>query len=208
VAWAKAEKEYIFALMEWKDALCALMHMFQSSESRYNEWVREHYRFLLRSAWALTGSRAVAEDVVQDCYASAWKNRGQLRQSELARAWLFQIMRRSALRHLAPGPQSLDDAGMPEQAAPDAGIDDRLDVVKALSRIAPIHREVLVLYYFDDMPTLQMAEALEIAPGTVLSRLARARDALKAAMAAPARGQTASSGGTQPAATVTVLRKV
>lgn len=184
------------------------MHMFQSAESRYNEWVREHYRFLLRSAWALTGSRAVAEDVVQDCYTSAWKHRGQLRQPELARAWLFRIMRRSALRHLAPGPQSLDDAETPEQATPDVGLDDRLDVVKALSRIAPIHREVLVLYYFDDMPTAQMAEALEIAPGTVLSRLARARDALKAAMAAPARPQLASGAGTPPAARVTVLRKV
>ena len=32
--------------------------MFQSAESRDNQWVREHYRFLLRSAWALTGSRA------------------------------------------------------------------------------------------------------------------------------------------------------
>ena len=60
--------------------------MFQTAESRYNQWVREHYRFLLRSAWALTGSRAVAEDVVQDCFTSAWKHRAQLRQHELARA--------------------------------------------------------------------------------------------------------------------------
>jgi RNA polymerase sigma factor (sigma-70 family) len=179
--------------------------MLQSAESRYNQWVRDHYRFLLRSAWALTGSRAVAEDVVQDCFASAWRFRSQLRQPDLARAWLFRIMRRSAYRHLTPGPQSLEDAhGADEQAAPDAGLDDRLDVVKALARIAPIHREVLVLYYFDDMPTPQMAEALEIAPGTVLSRLARAREALKAAMAAPASASAAAA----PATPVAMLRKV
>lgn len=174
--------------------------MFESAESRYNQWVREHYRFLLRSAWALTGSRAVAEDVVQDCFTSAWTHRAQLRQPELARAWLFRIMRRSALRHLAPRPDSpADEDVADEQPATEACQDDRLDVVRALARIAPIHREVLVLYYFDDMPTAQMAEALEIAPGTVLSRLARARDALKAAMAPPARA---------PAPTVTLLRKV
>lgn len=167
--------------------------MILTSESRYNQWVREHYRFLLRSAWALTGSRAVAEDVVQDCFTSAWKHRKQLRDASLARAWLFQIMRRHALRHIAPQPQSLDDD--PEQATPDdglSGLDDQLDVVKALTRIAPIHREVLVLFYFDDMTTAQMAEALDVAPGTVLSRLARAREALKVtlhstpAVAAPA----------------------
>lgn len=179
--------------------------MIQSAESHYNKWVRDHYRFLMRSAWALTGSRDVAEDVVQDCFASAWKFRNQLRDPELARAWLFQIMRRSAYRHLAPGPQSLEDApGTAEQTAPDAGLDDRLDVVKALARIAPIHREVLVLYYFDDMPTLQMAEALEIAPGTVLSRLARARDALKAAMVAPVSAAVAPA----PNAPIALLRKV
>ena len=181
--------------------------MFEADESRYNEWVREHYRFLLRSAWALTGSRAVAEDVVQDCYTNAWKHRRQLRQAELARPWLFQIMRRNALRHLAPRLQSLEEEPIPEQPAPDAGLDDRLDVVKALARIAPIHREVLVLYYFDDMPTAQMAEALEIAPGTVLSRLARAREALKAAMTSPARPR-AGAASRIVAVAPTPLRKV
>jgi RNA polymerase sigma factor (sigma-70 family) len=173
--------------------------MFESAESRYNQWVRDHYRFLLRSAWALTGSRALAEDVVQDAFTSAWTYRTQLRQPELARAWLFRIMRRSALRHLAPVADQLPDGYEDDRPAAESNQDDRLDVVKALARIAPIHREVLVLYYFDDMPTNQMAEALEIAPGTVLSRLARARDALKAAMTPPAR---------PAAATVTLLRKV
>ena len=178
-----------------------------SAEARYNQWVKVHYRFLMRSAWALTGSRAVAEDVVQDCYTLAWKHRSQLRDPDLARAWLFRIMRRCASRHFQPGVVSLDaaldDGGADlhdDRAADDLRLDERLDVVKALARIAPIHREVLVLYYFDDMATAQMAEALEIAPGTVLSRLARARDALKVAMAAPARRE--------PAGRVAPLRKV
>jgi RNA polymerase sigma-70 factor (ECF subfamily) len=161
--------------------------MFLNSEARYNQWVRDHYRFLMRSAWALTGSRAVAEDVVQDCYTNAWKHRDQLRDPALVRPWLFQIMRRSIFRHLPPCTISLED-GEEDQwgVAAGTGIDDRLDIVKALGRIAPIHREVLVLHYFDDMPTAQIAEALEIAPGTVLSRLARAREALKNAMTTPA----------------------
>jgi len=161
--------------------------MFLTTEARYNQWVRDHYRFLFRSAWALTGSRSMAEDVVQDCFANAWKCRDQLRDASLARPWLFQIMRRSIFRHLPPGQVLFEDSEETDaRAAPDAGIDDRLDVVKALGRIAPIHREVLVLHYFDDMPTAQIAEALEIAPGTVLSRLSRARDALKNVMTPPA----------------------
>ncbi len=166
----------------------ALLHMLLTSEAHYNQWVRDHYRFLMRSAWALTGSRAVAEDVVQDCFANAWNCRDQLRDVTLARPWLFRIMRRSIFRHISPCAQSLEDSDEADLLqAPDSGIDNRLDVVKALGRIAPIHREVLALHYFDDMPTAQIAEALEIAPGTVLSRLARAREALKTAMTTPAR---------------------
>src|SRR3990167_9466741 len=111
--------------------------LLQSAESRYNAWVR-------------------------DCFANAWKHREQGGEGALARAWLFQIMRRAAFRQAVPSMQSLDDEEQPEQTAPDAGLDDKLDVVKALARLAPIHREVLGLFYFDDMPTAQMAEALEV----------------------------------------------
>ena len=198
--------------MECAPWTTALIRMFDTAESRYNQWVRDHYRFLMRSAWAMSGSRAVAEDVVQDCFTSAWKYRSQLREPELARAWLFQIMRRSALRHMAPGLLSLDDndalaLDAASRAAPESGIDDRLDVVRALQKIAPIHREVLVLYYFDDMPTALMAEALEVAPGTVLSRLARARDALKAAMTPVKSTDQQAAGDYAEDRKVTLLRK-
>ena len=100
--------------------------LLQSAESRYNQWVREHYRFLLRSAWALTGSRTMAEDVVQDCFANAWKHREQLRDATLARAWLFQIMRRAAFRQVTPGMQSLVEEGLPVviRCPPIAGRDE------------------------------------------------------------------------------------
>ncbi|WP_306779983.1 RNA polymerase sigma factor, partial [Acinetobacter baumannii] len=81
----------------------------------------------------------IAEDVVQDCFAAAWRHREQLKQATSARAWLFQIMRRHAFRHMVPGPVSIDDPDLPEPVAPETGLDDKLDVVKALARIAPIH---------------------------------------------------------------------
>ena len=181
--------------------------MISTAESRYNQWVRDHYRFLLRSAWALTGSRAVAEDVVQDCFTSAWRFRHQLRDPAMARAWLFQIMRRHAFRHFDPAQawaQPEHETTL-EAVTDHEALDEKLDVVKALAGIAPIHREVLVLYYFDDMPTAQMAEALDIAPGTVLSRLARAREALKKVLQEPAKPvpQTVATVAAAPGAATT-----
>lgn len=154
--------------------------MFGSRERLYNAWVRDHYRFLFRSAWALTGSRAVAEEVVQDCFEIAWRNMSRLRERNHARAWLYQILRREALRSVPrPGETYVEDQD--ERAGPDAlgSLEQRLDIVAALQKLAPIHREALTLFYFDDMPVGEMAIALEIAPGTVLSRLNRARIALR-----------------------------
>ena len=95
---------------------------------------------LLRSAWALTGSRAIAEDVVQDCFTSAWRFRNQLRDPGMARAWLFQIMRRHAFRHFDPAqhlPQELDQLSDEASHHHHDALDAQLDVVKALARIAP-----------------------------------------------------------------------
>lgn len=61
-------------------------------------------------------------------------------------------------------------------------IERQMDVLGALQALAPIHREVLTLFYFEDMAVSDMAMALEIAPGTVLSRLSRAREAMRAVM--------------------------
>jgi RNA polymerase sigma factor (sigma-70 family) len=161
--------------------------MFGSRERLYNAWVRDHYRFLFRSAWALTGSRMVAEDVVQDCFELAWRHMDQLRDRALARPWLFQILRREAFRNLAPSAVTAGepyDEGIDERVGSDAiaAADQRMDILRAMQSLPAIHREVLTLFYFEDMPVSEMALALDVAPGTVLSRLNRARDALRQRM--------------------------
>ena len=161
--------------------------MFGSRERLYNTWVRDHYRFLFRSAWALTGSRMVAEDVVQDCFELAWRHMDQLRDRAMARPWLFQILRREAFRNLAPSALAAVepyDEGMDERVGSDAiaAFDQRMDILRAMQSLPAIHREVLTLFYFEDMPVAEMALALDVAPGTVLSRLNRARDALRQRM--------------------------
>lgn len=167
--------------------------MFGSRERLYNSWVRDHYRFLFRSAWALTGSRATAEEVVQDCYELAWRHMHQLREPGLARPWLFQILRREALRNIvtAAGPRFEPyDEETDVRTAPDpmSALERQLDILGALQTLAPIHREVLTLFYFEDMPVAEMAIALDVAQGTVLSRLSRARDLLRQRMSSAGAG--------------------
>jgi len=165
--------------------------MFGSRERLYNAWVHDHYRFLFRSAWALTGNRAIAEEVVQDCFELAWRHMDQLRDRTLARPWLFRILRREALRNIVPATdprlEPYDEA-LDARTAKDTAtvVEERIDILAALQALPAIHREALTLFYFEDMPVAQMALALDVAPGTVLSRLNRARDGLRLRMQAVA----------------------
>ncbi len=159
--------------------------MFQAKERAFNQWVQEHYRFLLRAAWALTGSRHIAEDLVQDTYELAWRYQTQLRKEASARAWLYRILRREALQHGrsgAAGSVPWEDQHDDLQQDNPAGLDLRIDMLRALQQLSAAHREMLVLFYLQDMSYQEMANALEIAPGTVMSRLARARTELQKLM--------------------------
>lgn len=182
--------------------------MFGSRERLYNSWVRDHYRFLFRSAWALTGSRAIAEEVVQDCFELAWRHMDQLRDRRLAKAWLFQILRREALRCRAEN-HELYDEEQDQRSDPDSAtaLEQRLDILRALQKLSPIHREVLTLFYFEDMAIAEMAVALEVAPGTVLSRLDRARKALRQALdASGASARTACESASETAEILALRR--
>lgn len=151
--------------------------MFSTKERRFNQWMQDFYPFLFRSAWALSGSRQDAEELVQDTFEIAWRSFHQLRDPRLARPWLYKIMRHETLRHIRSRVDSVpwEDEHSNLVVANGNAVELRLDLLKALQRISPIHREILVLHGLGDLDYAQMAEALEIASGTVMSRLNRAR---------------------------------
>ncbi len=158
-------------------------NLFGAKERLYNSWVTDHYRFLFRSAWALTRSRSVAEEVVQDCFELAWRHMDQLKDKALARPWLFQILRREALRNLPTNDVLYDEELDSRSGSDDLGkLEQRMDILSAMHQLPVLHREILTLFYFEDMAVADMALALEVAPGTVLSRLNRAREMLKKRM--------------------------
>lgn len=155
--------------------------MANSDALLFETWVRQHQAFLYRAAWALTGERAAAQDLVQETFALAWRARQQLQNVDAVQGWLYRILTREAWRQGAAHRHwdSLDDAAaIVEHISPD----ERIDLVRALQRIAPIHREILVLYYLTETDYTQLATALDIPLGTVMSRLNRARDALRQAL--------------------------
>jgi RNA polymerase sigma-70 factor, ECF subfamily len=129
---------------------------------------------------SIGGSRADAEEVAQDAYVKLLGRWDSIRRYDDPEAWVRAVAVRtliSRLRRQQVAHRALSKlTGRPGAVRGPDG--DALDVAAALARITPDQRAVVVLHHVMDLPVEQIAEELQVAPGTVKSRLARARQAL------------------------------
>jgi RNA polymerase sigma-70 factor (sigma-E family) len=134
-----------------------------------------HATSLLRTAWLLTGSRADAEDLLQEALTRLWvkwpKVSEASNQLAYGRTTLVRVhasgrrLKRSTERPVAEvgdSPAVSDDP------------DDRVVLAAALGRLGPVDRAVVVLRHHDGRPAPEVAEILGISPGAVRKRSARA----------------------------------
>lgn len=148
----------------------------------------------------LTQDRAEAEDVVQETYMKALKGFASFQQGTNFRAWMYKILRNTFLTSrtgLKTGlTVSLDsDEDNPAEPAsaetPETVLLARLNqqaIEKALEELPVKFREVVLLCDVEEMSYQEIADTLDIPMGTVMSRLSRARKAMRRLLANRERG--------------------
>jgi RNA polymerase sigma-70 factor (ECF subfamily) len=146
-----------------------------------------------RLASVVLGDATEAEDATHDAVVRAWGSFGSLRDPGSFDAWFQRIvvnvcrdrMRRRRVRRSVPLDTRLP--GLP--AAPDATTmtPERDALARALERLTPDHRMVVVLRFYADLPIEAIAQRLGEPSGTVRSRLHHALRALRAAYDADSR---------------------
>ncbi|NPT55361.1 sigma-70 family RNA polymerase sigma factor [Paraburkholderia elongata] len=163
----------------------------------------EHVPRLRRYARALINNRDLADDLVQDTLERALGRTGMFQPGTDLRAWLFTIMhnvfanqaRKASARavHVAVD-DSVNESEFAVPSDQTRSLEMR-DLDYALQRLPAEQREVVLLVGLEEMSYADVALALEIPIGTVMSRLSRGRERLRALMA-----------GTQPGAKLQVVR--
>jgi RNA polymerase sigma-70 factor (ECF subfamily) len=171
----------------------AILRDFLSRRS-FERRTRELVMPLYRAARALTGNGADAEDLVHDAYVKAFLafREGEFNSVDSCRAWLFRIMintyrdqyRRQSRRPEvelvvsaedgstnAPGPDLLVEAGFLREA-----------IREAVNSLPPEVRIVVALFFIEGMKYREIADVASCPIGTVMSRLARGREMLRAAL--------------------------
>jgi RNA polymerase sigma-70 factor (ECF subfamily) len=145
-----------------------------------------HLAELLRFAGRLVAERTAAEDLVQETFLEAWRSFGRYQPGTNCRAWLYRILHRTAgrARRREQPTDSLDAIVEPadegcagEGWSRDVLAGERLRA--AFASLADDAREVLLLADVEGYRYREIAERLELPIGTVMSRLSRARAALR-----------------------------
>jgi RNA polymerase sigma-70 factor (ECF subfamily) len=140
---------------------------------------------LRRYARALVGERAAADDLVQDTLERAWSKLHLYRHGTDLRAWLFTVMHNVHVNRVrASRPTDPLEDDMPELAQRATQGDSLLvrDLERGIAALPLAQREVLLLVALEDLSYDETARALGIPIGTVMSRLARAREKLRLLM--------------------------
>jgi RNA polymerase sigma-70 factor (ECF subfamily) len=147
-------------------------------------WEDRLYYYVRR----LVATEEDASDVLQQTWIRVIKGIKSLDDPERLPPWLYKIARCTALSHWRthhrihdPLEENGDLAAItaPEE---DEHFDNAEQVHHGLSRLTLAHREVLTLHFLEDLSLEQMAEVLDIPPGTVKSRLYYAKRALRAVL--------------------------
>jgi len=151
------------------------------NKSQFETLVRAYSAELYRYAYWLCRDRFVAEDLVQETFTRAWQAWEGLRDDKAAKSWLYTILRNEHARSFERKRFDIDDA-----ADLDGLIDhttarpyEEIELRQMLAALPRGYREPMVLQVLGGYSCAEIAKIMEINVGAVMTRLTRARLALR-----------------------------
>jgi len=156
----------------------------------YGDLVRSHHRGVIQVIYRMCGDSELAQDAAQEAFLRAWTHLPTYRPGTNLRSWLYRIAVNAALdvlrRESKISNTDFETLTMPDpQAGPESELlkkERTLAVQIAILTLSEASRSVLVLREYGGLTYQEIAAALEIPMGTVMSRLNYARRQLKSAL--------------------------
>ena len=153
--------------------------MPEEERERFCSVLHESRGSLYRLALGITGSSADAQEAVAEAVCRAYERYGQLREKEKLPQWLLKITANEARRLCRRRARSVPlEALSAEPAAPDRR-EEGGALWQAVETLPRDQREAVVLFYYEDLSTGEIARILGTTPGAVRVRLSRARERLR-----------------------------
>lgn len=160
----------------------------------FDEIVRRYQRRVYSTALRIVRRHDLADDVTQEAFLRAHRALASYDRGRPFGPWICRIAANLAINHVRSPEareEALDEAAL--DRSPAAASDGPLDAIlekearsvleEAVGRLPAEQRAVFVLRTFEDLSYKEIAEALDLSVGTVMSRLSRAREKLRGALA-------------------------
>jgi RNA polymerase sigma-70 factor (ECF subfamily) len=148
------------------------------SNATFEKAVDAYLNDLYRFAYWLCRNRWQAEDLVQEALLRAWRGWAGLREERAVKAWFFTIVhrefQRAGSRSVRPEPVSDSD-----DLAFDSDPAISMDIERALRELPEASREALLMQVLGGFSCSEISDALGASEGAVMTRLTRARQALR-----------------------------
>jgi RNA polymerase sigma-70 factor (ECF subfamily) len=152
----------------------------QSPES-FDDFYRREYAAVVGLAYALSGNRWIAEDLAQDAFLAAHRGWERISAFDQPGAWVRRVVSNLAVpafrRRVAEGKAIARLVLRQTPAVGELSADDA-DFWRAVRSLPRRQSQVIALFYLDDRPIADVAQILDMAPGTVKKHLHDARQAL------------------------------
>jgi RNA polymerase sigma factor (sigma-70 family) len=149
-----------------------------TQQEEFEQIAMPHLAALLRVARRLTLEPASAEDLAQETMLLAWRGFRQFQPGTNARAWLFRIL--FNVFHGLGRKARLDS--LPSQASVRPMFQEAVEIAEALGALPLEQRTALLLCVVEGFTCREAAGILDVPIGTVMSRLSRAREELRASL--------------------------
>ncbi len=145
------------------------------------EYIETHQEGFYRLAFTYVKNRDAAMDVVQNAVVHALTHAESLRRAEYMRAWFTRILINESLQYLRKNRRFLPADFYPDDfACEDRDIAQKLDIYRAVGRLKPKLRTVVILRFFEDMQLNEISAVTGVNLSTVKTRLYKALSELKA----------------------------
>ncbi|SDZ83747.1 RNA polymerase sigma-70 factor, ECF subfamily [Thalassobacillus cyri] len=152
----------------------------KGNEEAFETLIKEESEKLYKTAFLYVRNEHDALDVVQDAVTKAFISINQLKKAELFKAWLMKILIHTAYDFLQKRKKVvLTDDFSNFREYENHSIDEKLDLLAALSNLSTDYKTVIILFYFHDQSIKSISETMEKPEGTVKTYLHRAKNELK-----------------------------
>lgn len=174
-----------------QSAVNLVNRMKEGDSQAFDQLMEHYYARVLRMAYLISGSHADSEDIVQETFVLCWTNRKKIKEPEYFTNWLYKTLTREAWRFCRRSrrEQPVEEVFGENEPQTASVLEEVMmrsrdrNLYEAIGNLPVRQRTAVVLYYFNQLSTKEIAGIMGCLEGTVKSRLYTARMNLRQVLA-------------------------